>query len=152
MISHIKVYSLVPHPSLMAFYFVDRLSALIGIMRSQYQILHHLLNYCSKWKPIFTKDSLDIFWRCDFLSYSLGNIVCVWALDKKDVELKPSFANLLKSLSIFDSIFLACVTLQFSMPKLSEHYLLWVTPYSTPYTLVLMHISLTGSVYTVGGK
>ena len=95
---------------------------------------------------------MGIFWRCDFLSYSLGNIVCVWALDKKDVELKPSFANLLKSLSIFDSIFLACVTLQFSMPKLSEHYLLWVTPYSTPYTLVLMHISLTGSVYTVGGK
>ena len=79
-----------------------------------------------------------------------GNIICVWALAKKDVELKPSFANLLKSLSIFDSIFLACVTLQFSLPKLSEDFLLWVTPYSTPYTLVLMHISLTGSVYTVG--
>ena len=51
---------------------------------------------------------------------------------------------------IFDSIFLATVTLQFSMPKISDHFLLWVTPYSTPYTLVLMHISLTGSVYTVG--
>ena len=39
------------------------------------------------------------------LSCLLGNIICVWALDKKDVELKPSFANLLKSLSIFDRYF-----------------------------------------------
>ena len=28
-----------------------------------------------------------------------GNILCVWAFNKKDVELKPSFANLLKYLS-----------------------------------------------------
>ena len=81
---------------------------------------------------------------------SPGNLLCVWAFNKKDVELKPSFANLLKCLSIFDTIFLVCVVAQFSLPRLSELYLLWVLPYLTPYTLVLLHFSLTGSVYTVG--
>ena len=36
----------------------------------------------------------------------LGNVLCVWTFNKKDVELKPSFANILKCLSIFDTIFL----------------------------------------------
>ena len=35
-----------------------------------------------------------------------GNILSVWIFNKKDVELKPSFANLLKCLSVFDTIFL----------------------------------------------
>ena len=35
-----------------------------------------------------------------------GNLLCVWTFNKKDVELKPSFANLLKCLSIFDTVFL----------------------------------------------
>ena len=36
----------------------------------------------------------------------LGNILSVWIFNKKDVELKPSFANLLKCLSLFDTMFL----------------------------------------------
>merc|ERR1719278_2323804 len=76
----------------------------------------------------------------------LGNILCVWAFNKKDVELKPSFANLLKCLSIFDTVFLACILLQYSLPTLSEEYYIWVLPYITPYTLPIIHISLTGSV------
>ena len=36
----------------------------------------------------------------------LGNLLCVWTFNKKDVELKPSFANLLKCLSMFDTVFL----------------------------------------------
>ncbi len=35
-----------------------------------------------------------------------GNILCVWVFNKKDVELKPSFANLLKCLSIYDILLL----------------------------------------------
>jgi hypothetical protein len=35
-----------------------------------------------------------------------GNLLCVWIMQRKDVELKPSFANLLKCLSIYDSILL----------------------------------------------
>ena len=75
--------------------------------------------------------------------------MCVWAFQKKDVELKPSFANLLKCLSIFDSLFLACILLQYSVPSLWEYYLTWLLPHITPYTLPLIHITLTGSVYTV---
>jgi hypothetical protein len=73
----------------------------------------------------------------------------VWAFNKKDVELKPSFANLLKCLSVFDSLFLCCILLQYSLPALSDSYLTWVLPHITPFTLPVIHITLTGSVYTV---
>jgi len=79
----------------------------------------------------------------------VGNLLCVWTFNKKDVELKPSFANLLKCLSIFDTVFLVCILLQYSLPTLSEEYYIWVLPYITPYTLPIIHISLTGSVYSV---
>ena len=42
----------------------------------------------------------------ELISSILGNVLCVWTFNKKDVELKPSFANILKCLSIFDTIFL----------------------------------------------
>jgi len=35
-----------------------------------------------------------------------GNLLCVWIIQRKEVELKPSFANLLKCLSIYDSVLL----------------------------------------------
>lgn len=79
----------------------------------------------------------------------IGNILCVWTFNKKDVELKPSFANLLKCLSIFDTIFLASIFLQYSLPVLSEDFMVWVLPYLTPFTVPIIHISLTGSVYSV---
>jgi len=78
-----------------------------------------------------------------------GNILCVWTFNKKDVELKPSFANLLKCLSIFDTIFLASMFLQYSLPQMSEEFNVWVYPYITPYSFPIIHISLTGSVYSV---
>ena len=56
-------------------------------------------------------------------TFLAGNLLCVWAFNKKDVELKRSFANLLNCLAIFDSVFLTCILLQYSMPTLSEHYL-----------------------------
>ena len=41
-----------------------------------------------------------------YIIFTSGNILCVWTFNKKDVELKASFANLLKCLSVFDTIFL----------------------------------------------
>ena len=35
-----------------------------------------------------------------------GNVVCVFVFNQKSVELKPCFSNILKCLSIFDSLFL----------------------------------------------
>ena len=60
---------------------------------------------------------------CVVYSFLAGNLLCVWAFNKKDVELKRSFANLLNCLAIFDSLFLTCLLLQYSIPTLSEHYL-----------------------------
>jgi len=79
----------------------------------------------------------------------IGNVLCVWIFNKKDVELKPSFANLLKCLSIFDTIFLTCILFQYTLPTLSESYYVWVLPHITPYNLPVIHITLTGSVYSV---
>merc|ERR1719336_3239444 len=72
----------------------------------------------------------------------LGNILCVWAFNKKDVELKPSFANLLKCLSIFDTVFLTCILLQYSLPSLSDAYLTWLLPHITPYILPIIAFSI----------
>jgi len=79
----------------------------------------------------------------------VGNLLCVWTFNKTDVELKPSFANLLKCLSIFDTIFLVCILLEYSLPILSQQFYIWVLPRITPIIVPFIHISLTGSVYSV---
>ena len=38
---------------------------------------------------------------------------------------------------------------QYSVPLLSTEFLVWIHPYLTPYVVPIIHISLTGSVYTV---
>ena len=66
---------------------------------------------------------------CVVYTFLAGNLLCVWAFNKKDVELKRSFANLLNCLAIFDSLFLTCLLLQYSLPTLSEHYLVCIAPF-----------------------
>ena len=39
--------------------------------------------------------------------------------------------------------------LQYSLPQMSEEFNVWVYPYITPYSFPIIHISLTGSVYSV---
>ena len=36
----------------------------------------------------------------------LGNILCVFVFSQSKLELKPAFANILKCLSVFDTLFL----------------------------------------------
>jgi hypothetical protein len=38
---------------------------------------------------------------------------------------------------------------QYCLPTLSEPFYIWLLPYLTPFTLPLIHIALTGSVYSV---
>ena len=38
---------------------------------------------------------------------------------------------------------------QYSVPLLSTEFLVWVHPHLTPYVVPIIHISLTGSVYSV---
>ena len=66
-------------------------------------ICHHHPSGLSSSKIYFIHQQSRIIF---ILLIPSGNILSVWIFNKKDVELKPSFANLLKCLSVFDTIFL----------------------------------------------
>ena len=38
---------------------------------------------------------------------------------------------------------------QYSLPMMSQYFSVWILPFLTPYTVPVIHISLTGSVYSV---
>ena len=46
-------------------------------------------------------------------------------------------------------LFQCSMFVQYSVPLLSTEFLVWVHPHLTPYVVPLIHISLTGSVYSV---
>ena len=96
---------------------------------------------------------------------NLGNITCVFVFNHKSVDLKPSFSNILKCLSIFDILFLVRFPLLYklrisltifqsgvislySLPNLWSWYVT-VEPITTPVILPLTQIAMTGSVYSV---
>jgi len=79
----------------------------------------------------------------------IGNIVCLFVLSSKAVDLQPSFANILKCLSCWDIIFLTGVNLIFCLPHHSSTYSSRVLPHMVPIALPLTQIALTGSLYTV---
>ena len=84
--------------------------------------------------------------------YLSGNILCVWTFNKKDVELKPSFANLLKCLSVFDTIFL--VSRNFNSPEFSRlvKFSSWLYICLNVWIYELLHelCSCTGNTYIIG--
>ena len=48
-------------------------------------------------------------------TFFLGNILCVFVFTKKKMDLKPSFSNILKCLSLFDILFLVgCFAFSYS--------------------------------------
>ena len=47
----------------------------------------------------------------------LGNLACIWVFSGKSVDLKPSFANILKCLSIYDICLLVSLHTHFSFPN-----------------------------------
>ncbi len=99
--------------------------------------------------------SLCIFWFEGILVPAaggvgiLGNILCILVLQLKDLDLASSFVNLLTTLCVFDSLFIAAVNLFYTLPIHSEFYESELIPYLTPALLPLVHIVLTGSVYSV---
>ena len=42
-----------------------------------------------------------------------------------------------------------CILLEYSLPILSQQFYIWVLPRITPIIVPFIHISLTGSVYSV---
>merc|ERR1719219_775672 len=76
-----------------------------------------------------------------------GNVLCLFVVSNKHLDLKPAFSNILKCLSVFDIIFLACVMWLYSFPSFLDYQ--DIEAHATPYILPLTHIALTGSVYSV---
>ena len=56
-----------------------------------------------------------IAWLCSSSNFFSGNILCVFVFTKKKMDLKPSFSNILKCLSLFDILFLVgCFAFSYS--------------------------------------
>ena len=54
------------------------------------------------------------------LTFLSGNILCVFVFTKKKMDLKPSFSNILKCLSLFDILFsVGCFAFYFSYSQKS---------------------------------
>ncbi len=79
----------------------------------------------------------------------LGNVLSILVLKGKDLDMTASFVNLLCALCVFDSLFIVAVNLFYTLPLHSEFYERELIPYLTPILLPLIHIVLTGSVYSV---
>jgi len=78
----------------------------------------------------------------------LGNIASILVLTNKDIDLKPSFVNILICLAFYDLAFEIFAILMYCLPNISLGYKETVFPVFLPYLLLFIHISLTGSVYT----
>eukprot|EP00092_Neocalanus_flemingeri_P024640 GFUD01026725.1.p1 GENE.GFUD01026725.1~~GFUD01026725.1.p1 ORF type:complete len:407 (+),score=101.90 GFUD01026725.1:197-1417(+) len=79
----------------------------------------------------------------------VGNITCVFVFNHKSVDLKPSFSNILKCLSIYDILFLSGVIFLYALPNMSNYYIIMIEPHTTPLILPLTQVAMTGSVYSV---
>jgi len=79
----------------------------------------------------------------------IGNILCVFVFSNNNLDLKPAFSNILKCLSVFDIVFLACVIWLYGVPEVIPSYYHNIEPHVTPWVLPATQIALTGSVYSV---
>jgi len=79
----------------------------------------------------------------------VGNIACISVFSSKSVDLKPSFANILKCLSIYDICLLSGMVAMYGLPIICPPYDLHVKPHLIPLVLPLSQVALTGSVYSV---
>jgi len=77
-----------------------------------------------------------------------GNIASILVLTNKEIDLKPSFVNILICLAFYDLMFEILAILMYSLPNISPEYHETIFPHLLPYLLPLIHITLTGSVYT----
>ena len=71
---------------------------------------------------------------------NLGNVLCVFVFNNSSVDLKPSFSNILKCLSIFDILFL--VRLYFMNVQNSNLYRLMIVDRSYHSLLSSLHLTL----------
>jgi len=78
----------------------------------------------------------------------LGNLLSMAILRSPNIDMKVTFREVLTMGAVFDTVFLACVTVAFALPLLSEYWRDWLHPYLFPLFLPILQISLSGSVWS----
>ena len=73
-----------------------------------------------------------------------GNLLSIAVLNRRDMDLKPIFRQILIALISFDFFFIVFNLLLFSLPHLCLSYQQHVFPYIVPYVLPLAQIAQTG--------
>ena len=73
-----------------------------------------------------------------------GNLLSIAVLNRRDMDLKPIFRQILIALISFDFFFIVFNLLLFSLPHLCLSYQQHVFPFIVPYVLPLAQIAQTG--------
>ena len=75
----------------------------------------------------------------------IGNALSVYFFFRQKTH--KAFHNLLLTLAVFDTVYVVCAILLFSVSKFSDEYGIFYRMYLLPYLLPMAHIGLMGSVY-----
>lgn len=78
----------------------------------------------------------------------IGNAMAIAVLFRRDMDLKPTFMQILVTMMTFDFLCIFFNLLVFCLPVLSNEYKDGVAPYIIPYILPMAQIALTGSIYS----
>ena len=74
-----------------------------------------------------------------------GNAMAIAVLFRRDMDLKPTFMQILVTMMTFDFLCIFFNLLVFCLPVLSNEYKDGVAPYIIPYILPMAQIALTGN-------
>ena len=76
-----------------------------------------------------------------------GNAMAIAVLFRRDMDLKPTFMQILVTMMTFDFLCIFFNLLVFCLPVLSNEYKDGVAPYIIPYILPMAQIALTGNFF-----
>ena len=77
-----------------------------------------------------------------------GNLITASILQSPSLDMKTSFRHILLMLAAFDTTFSLLAALTFSLPLLSEHWMVWIHPLILPWLLPGLQIALNGSIWS----
>lgn len=78
-----------------------------------------------------------------------GNVVSIIVLRHTRLDMKWSFRCLLIMLAMFDTIFITCITISFSMPQIWSTWRKEIHPHILPWLLPFIQMSLNGSIWSI---
>ena len=72
--------------------------------------------------------------------------MAIAVLFRRDMDLKPTFMQILVTLITFDFLCIVFNLMVFCLPRMSDTYNKEVAPYIVPYILPMAQIALTGRI------